>query len=94
MMMLSSTPACISRMTWASGLVGRMFGGNALDSIALSGGVGVGCACAGELNGEQTPAKHSTTVAVPNIHFLKNSIFIITLLSILDVREYNMVTMH
>ena len=82
MMTLSSTPACVSRMTWASGLVGRMFGGSALDSVELSGGGGAGCACAGELNGEQTPVKPRTTVVVPKIHLLKNLIFIIGLLSI------------
>jgi len=38
---------CISRMTWASGLVGRMFAGSALDSVELPGGSGAGCACAG-----------------------------------------------
>ena len=82
MMMLSSTPAWVSRTTCASGLVGKMFGGNALDSAALSDGGGAGCACAGELNGEQTPIKHRTTVAVPKTHRLKNLIFIIRLLSI------------
>ena len=56
-------------MTWASGLVGRMFGGSALDSVELSGGGGVGCARAGELYGERTPIKKRTVMAVPRMCF-------------------------
>ena len=59
-----------------------MFGGKELDAVALSDGGGAGWACAGELNGERTPSKNRTAIAVPKACFLKNSIFIIKLLSI------------
>src|SRR5208283_4644121 len=93
-MMLSSTPAWLRRMTWASGLVGKMFGGNPPAVAELSGGGGgaSGDAWAGELMGVGTPVKHRTAIAVPKTDRLKNSILIIRRSSIPDAREYNRVT--